>query len=454
MEERTQIAEEERNEETAEQAAISDRKVPAGRRKKVAIAIGAVALALVCFFGGWFARYYSLDAGLRRFIWAKSMIDSHYYQDLDDDALYDEIMGVLESRLDPYSCYFTAEEYDKLLAEKDGKKTGVGIVLTEEDGVARLYSVVGNSPAEEAGLKKGMYVTAWYGADGAELRGSGSELESFIGAQEAEFALACGFRKDGGDARKFTLTKRTYLATYCAYADGEGAFAFRGAERAALASVDGADVFRSLNAKTAYIRIAEFNGSAADEFAALLSLMKERGRSDLILDLRGNGGGYLDVLGSIASHLLRNAEGSKPDVLTSKEKDGSRTVYRASSNEYSAFFGADSVVTVLADSLTASASECLIGALLDYGTVGYENIWLRRETDDSPARTYGKGIMQSNFSGSGGTMKLTVATVHWPLSDRCIQGVGISESDGAHALTADYYDETDAFLSAVIGQIG
>ena len=97
----------------------------------------------------------------------------------------------------------------------------------------------------------------------------------------------------------------------------------------------------------------------------------------------------------------------------------------ASGNVYDEYFATDSQVYVLADSASASASECLLGVLIDYGTVDYARICLSERA--GVAKTYGKGIMQVTFPLSiarGDALKLTTARVLWP-SEKCIHDRGI-----------------------------
>ena len=148
---------------------------------------------------------------------------------------------------------------------------------------------------------------------------------------------------------------------------------------------------------------------------------------------------------------MRNAEGKRPSVAVARYKDGSEEVYYAYKNDFSDYFSADSEVYLLADEYTASASECLIGVLVDYGTLSYDHIYLR-EAEDGSASTYGKGIMQTSFvAANGAAMKLTVAGIYWPVSDTTIHGVGVTKADGAVAVEAPLiWGEEDAMLDAVI----
>ncbi len=426
-------------------------------KRRVLAAVLAAVMLVMGFLIGWFGYYYSLDEGLRTFLWAKKMTERNYYKDIDEEKLYADLIAALESQLDPYSCFYTAREYERILRESEGQNEGYGFAVTEESAgdfhAAQVAYVVENSPAQLAGLKKGMYILAFGAQENALQTGDIDEFLSFVSKNDGAFFMRFGYDVDGYDGKVARVEASDYLAAYCYYRDSETSFAFRGGEQLKL--VETHDPIGELPADTAYIRLDEFNGNAADEFKGCLNIMKERRRSNLILDLRSNGGGYLNILTDIAGHLLRNAAESDPIVATANYKSGKKTAFAAEENDFSSYFSADARVSVLADENTASASECLIGALVDYGTIGYGDIYLRRDKDSGEARSYGKGIMQSSFpSLSGDVMKLTVATVHWPVTGKCIQGVGVTEKDGAHAITAPLvWGAADTFLVEAIAEI-
>ena len=183
--------------------------------------------------------------------------------------------------------------------------------------------------------------------------------------------------------------------------------------------------------------------------------MKENGRTNLIIDLRGNGGGYMDVFVEIASYLLKDAGAGAQKVAYAKFKSGATVSYSASRSNYSTYFTAESRVSVLADEYTASASECLIGALVDYKTIAFSDIYLH-ENENGVAKTYGKGIMQTHYENStGATLKLTSAEIFWPKSNKTIHDVGVTaKGDGAIAIKSSLLpDQNDGFLQEAIGLI-
>ena len=420
-------------------------------RRTVAVAVAA-AIAALAFLAGWLGSWYARDARLRKLAWLIGTLDENYYQDVDLDALYDALYA--EVVPDMFSYYYSAPEYEQRISQSEGQNEGVGVsLITQTDGI-RLYSVAENSPACLAGLKEGMYLLGWSAVGGEIATGGSADLMSFIAEQQGEFVLYASFSADDApdEANGYTVRKAAYLAAYCLYRDSESTFAFRGDDETILTDVTEEEgALPSLGAETAYIRLDGFDGNCAEEFAACLARMKERGRTNLIIDLRGNGGGYLRDLQSIASHLLRNAEGRSPVVARAVYRSGAETLYRAAGNDFSDHFTQESKIAVLADENSASASECLIGALVDYGTIGYGDIYIRSDQTTGECRTYGKGVMQSTFVASDGSaFRLTVAEIFWP-NGKSIHGTGVTPADGAVAVSAPALPgETDEFLRQAI----
>lgn len=415
-------------------------------KKRIAAVAIALFIAVAAFLVGWFGRYLAIDSRMRDLMWAFETMEKNFYGDLDTDKIYDDLFSALTP--DPYSRYYTKAEYEEILRESEGENSGYGLSVTASESGVRVFSVVGNSPAEIAGLKKGMYLLEYGKSEnGMKKVGTLDETLAFLRAETGTVYLKFGYHTDGTGATVAPLARAEYHAGYCSYMDSGAGFSVRGE------GVLGENENRLVgaNEKTAYIRIDEFNGNVAQELVLCLNKMTERGRTDLILDLRSNGGGYMDKLTSVASHLMKNASG-KTVVATAQYKSGKIMRYSTSKTDYGVYFHADSRILLLADENTASASECLIGAMVDYGTVGYGDIILRKN-DAGEARTYGKGIMQSHFRDlKGNVMKLTVATVHWPVSNTCIHGVGVRSDDAAVSAPL-LWGEDDPQLAAAVARL-
>lgn len=439
----------------------------------VLLGLGAIILAVAMFCAGWFGRFASLDKRAQSFLWAIETANKNYYKDYDEDEFYQRAFAAFE--LDPYSCFYTAEEYGAVTDEREGNSSGLGVALSpfETTSTPRVFQAIKNSPAEKAGLKKGMYVLG-YSTDGSTFTAGDTEelyafiserAKAFVENKTSEFYLQCSFEEDGTNAKAILLDFAQYTPAYCSYHDSETSYEFRYSADVLFSKLSGEklteatqgaftktdNALSGLGANTAYIRLDEFNGNAAEEFRICLEKMNERKRKNLILDLRSNGGGYMDILLEIASHMMKNAPQSRAIVSSAKFKNGSVFEYSSVDNDYYTYFSSDSRVTVLADEYTASASECLIGALVDYGTVSYGDIVLRKDAESGVARSYGKGIMQSHFPDSrGNVLKLTVAEIFWP-NGKSIHGKGVTEEDGARAVVSPFvWGETDVLLDEVL----
>ncbi len=429
--------------------------VPAGKgaasgggRGKAFRCVGAILFALIFLLAGimagWFIGVNSVDERARNLAWLLERVADNYYKEVDDEELYDRVFSALE--LDRFCTYYNVDEYDRVVSESHGDNEGYGVSVTYEGDAVRLYRTIYNSPAEKAGLEAGMYIYR-FGPDAENLTQATSSnfISEFSSMPSA--TLEAGFGE--GEKALYNLSRAAYSAAYCEYCDSEADFRFRGGEETVLENVgEGISV---LGANTAYIRLAQFEGNAAREFGECLKMMKSRGRTDLVLDLRLDGGGYLSALCGIASHLLKNAEGKSPLVATARYRNGREEVFNASGNDYGDYFTPSSRIRVLADENTASASEALIGAMLCYGTISAGDVYLRVSTlnGEKVAKTYGKGVMQSTYTAPDGrALRLTVAQIFWPDGETCIHDVGI-RAEGGNAVEADLFASAEDFIGAL-----
>lgn len=168
----------------------------------------------------------------------------------------------------------------------------------------------------------------------------------------------------------------------------------------------------------AYIRLSSFYGNAAAEFGRAAQAYKEDGKTKLLFDLRNDGGGSVSVMQGIAAYLMKDARSDTEPVMHAVYGNGREEIYLAGGDYYDEYF-AGSEIYVAANRNTASASEALIGVMLSYDTIGYGNIFITELPNSTkPARTYGKGIMQTTFRNSltGEAIKLTHR--HHPLAGR------------------------------------
>ncbi len=416
------------------------------KARKILFGVLAIALAVVCFFCGFFVYSLTLDSELRSLIRLKNTIQAEYYEEITDEEFYGAVFaGVNEKLLDPYSKYMTADEYAQTQSEAAGNKSGLGLVfLTEtESGEAQMLitRVCGNSPAERAGLKTGEYIVG-FGKSKAEMQQSVvfEEFSAFLdGLQTGEPFYA---RVQSGDEKRdVEMAKAEYVENYVFYRTSTTSFRFTGNNATTL--VERGEPLPLLPENTAYIRLTQFNGGAAEEFKKAMELFKEQGKTNLVLDLRENGGGFLHIMQSISSYFCKTSDESRP-IVTIADYGKRKENYRADGNYYDEYFSEDSRICVLADSSTASASEALMGAMLDYGAISYRDICLSKRS--GVAKTYGKGIMQTTFPFGlihSDAVKLTTAKILWGKTQNCIHGRGIVEADGTFSVEENHVGDNE-----------
>jgi len=428
------------------------KKATSPKKAKILKIVVAVIIAAAVFFAGFFVRYLTLDKSVKSIMWIKSMVDSKYYTDISDEEFLSAVTGGLDSVLDDYSTYYTPDEYQDYKKSYAGSNTGLGLSFTLTYGVPRIFRVSGNSPAERAGIPEGGFVVGFGDSEENITYSSDySEMSAYISGKGAyeDITLAVSSDVGGENAVLYTLQKEDYSENYVFYRSKTSAYRFSGSDALTLTEYDGA--ISGLDEDTAYIRLNRFAGNAVGQLQIALNVFKEEGKKNLVLDLRGNGGGDLDVLRGISAFFCKNAEGSSPIIATAHYKDGSTVSYKATGVYYNYYFSSDSKITVLANKGTASASECLLGAMLEYGTIDYDDIILSDIL--GAAKTYGKGIMQTTYYNvfGGDAIKLTVATIHWPITDKCIHGEGITVADGARSVyTTDYTTFGDEELANIV----
>ena len=419
-------------------------------------AVTAILLAAACFVLGGFAVWFSLDSELRTLIKVKNVIQKRYYQDIDDGEFYDAIFDVVNYELlDAYSRYMSA---DQNRAEKNGlagKRIGVGLTFDTKDDEGRpqlqIVRVSGNSPAEQVGVRDGDCIIA-YGKTEATLTENQiyNDFTAFLKTLE-EGESFCLRVVRGAETLTFAVCYQAYVESYVSYRTSTTSYGFTG-NKADVWTETG-EALLALDADTAYIRLAQFGKDTQKDFAVAMKQFKADGKKHLVLDLRNNGGGYISTMQGIAGYFCKNSTERKPIAAVAKYKKGEE-VFKADENVYHEYFGSDSRIYVLADAGTASASECLVGVMVDYGAVNFSDICLIER--GGIARTYGKGIMQTTYylSAKLDTVKLTTAEIYWPISDRSIHGRGVLPEDGATtSANGGYGDgEIELALKTLLGK--
>ncbi len=429
---------------------------PRPRKRKgklVGKIIGAVALAVFVFFSGMLTTWLCLDDGIRTLIKIKKTIDKEYYQDVSDDEFYRVLFSAInDDLLDPYSQYMTSEEYRAQEQSLAGRRSGIGVVFSIVSGDGnpqiKVHRVVENSPAEQAGLQVGDQIIG-FGSSETDITYSvdyENDLKGFLEntADSQPFFLI--IKRGDGESLSVRISKEYYVESYVSYRTNKTSYGFTGAN--ALTYTEKGEALACLSDDTAYIKLLQFTGNAAAGFDRVMEQFKADGMKNLVLDLRENGGGYLDYVQYMSKYFCKNSNESNP-LMTVVDYGEKQQGYRAAGNVYYDYFSGDSRIVVLADNGTASASECLIGCMVDYGVIGYDDICLSER--GGVAKTYGKGIMQTTFyldASKKDFLKLTTAELKWPVSGKSIHARGVLPEDGALTVAESY--EKDMELNNAI----
>lgn len=340
----------------------------------------------------------------------EDVIEEYYYQDadIDVDAMTEGMYaGMVNSLGDPYSVYYTEEEWDDLMQETEGVYYGIGayLMIDPNTGLGKISGVIDNTPAQEAGLRADdlLYLVDGVSTMGMEL----SEIVAMVKGEEGTTVHLTIYREGESDYLEIDVERRKIESPTVSY--------------------------EMLEDNIGYIQITEFDEVTTDQFIEALAVIKGSDARGLILDLRGNPGGSLSVVVDIAREIL-----PKGLIVYTEDKYGQRDEYTCDGrNEL------DMPLVVLVNGNSASASEILAGAIKDYkkGTL-------------LGTTTFGKGIVQRVLPLTDGTaLKLTISAYYTPNGNN-IHGVGI-EPDVVCEFDSDAYyeDGIDNQLDAAVEEI-
>lgn len=304
-------------------------------------------------------------------------IDNEYVDDVNTDSIVDiTVNGILE-KLDPHSVYLDKKVFDAESQSMKGNFVGIGInFYMYKDTLAVVMPVYGG-PSDKAGIKAGDRILY---ADGYKLFGEKLATDSI-------YAKLKGKENTRVQLKIFRRSTNKLLTFYL---------------NRGVVPLKSIDAVLLLDAKTGYIKINRFAETTYDEFKSGLRSLKEKGIADLVIDLRDNGGGYMEKAVEIADDLLQN---KRLIVVTKNKKKFEDNIYATDNGLFET-----GKVYVLINENSASASEILAGAIQDND----RGVVIGR-------RSFGKGLVQKEMKlGDGSAVRLTVARYYTP-SGRSIQ---------------------------------
>lgn len=322
-----------------------------------------------------------------------SLIESDYLGDVDEDALKEGLYkGYLEALGDPYSEYYDAEETAKFNENMSGEFSGIGVIMSQDQksGLITMVQIYKDSPAMKAGLKERDIL---FKVDGKDV--SGRKLDEVVSDIKG---------------KKGTKVELTVL---------------RGEEREKVTTTVVRDTikvqtveYEMMEDQIAYLAISEFDIVTYEQYKAALQDLEKQGMKGLVIDLRGNPGGSLDIVCEMLDLIL-----PKGLLVYTEDKKGEKQEYTSDTDyEY------DVPMTVLINGSSASASEIFAGAVQDY-----------ERAEIVGTTSYGKGVVQSVYALKDGTcVKLTVAEYFTP------KGRSINEKGITPDVEVEYeYNEAD-----------
>lgn len=305
-------------------------------------------------------------------------VDVYYNDEYDEEDIRDYIYkGTLSGLGDPYSVYYTADEYKELQLSTSGNYCGIGALLAQDAKTMRVTvsKVYAGTPAEEAGVKDGDEIVKveQYEATSMEL----SSLVKMIRGEDGTTVHLQIYRESTGETLELDVGRRDMD----------------------LPSVES----QMLEGGIGYIQITEFQSKTAEQFQEALKELQKQDMQGLIVDVRNNPGGLITSVVDILDQIL--PEGT---VVYTEDKYGKRDTYTSDK------VCLECPIAVLVDGNSASASEILAGAIKDYqyGTL-------------IGTKTFGKGIVQTIYPlGDGSAIKITTAKYYTP-DGNYIHEVGI-----------------------------
>lgn len=306
-----------------------------------------------------------------------NFIDNEYVDDVQTDSIVDLTVTNILSNLDPHSVYIPKSEQKQEAENMRGDFVGIGInFYMYKDSVA-VVKPIANGPAEKAGIKAGDRLLY---ADNYKLFGKkihNDTLYKKLRGEEGSKVTLTVYRKS--ENRKFKVQLE------------------RG-----VVPIKSVDTYVMLNKNVGYIKINRFAETTGNEFHNALLHLKQKGANELVIDVRENGGGFLEMAVQVADELLKE---DQLIVFTKNKKGNIDKTYSTDGGNFET-----GKVYVLINENSASASEILAGAIQDND----RGIVVGR-------RSFGKGLVQREIGfDDGSAVRLTTSRYYTP-SGRSIQ---------------------------------
>ncbi|MGM0620329.1 MAG: S41 family peptidase [Bacteroidota bacterium] len=305
------------------------------------------------------------------------LVDSYYVDTTNVDELTENAIVHMLSELDPHSVYISKEEVQRMNEPLQGNFEGIGISFNIFKDTLLVTTTIPGGPSEKVGVRAGDRIVE---VDGENIAGTGiknSDVFDLLRGKKGTSVEIKVVRKSADEMLEFKIIR----------------------DKIPINSLDASYM---LDESTGYIKLNKFSATTTDEFTEAMNQLNQQNIENLVLDLRGNGGGYLKSAIEISDQFLEN---NKLVVYTEGTNEPKRE-YNATT---SGIFENGNLI-VLVDESSASASEIVSGAVQDWD----RGLVIGR-------RSFGKGLVQKPyFLTDGSVVRLTTAHYYTP-SGRCIQ---------------------------------
>ena len=359
------------------------------------VAMSVVLFGLLAFTT---AQAQDVQGSMMKFGRLMQLVEDNYVDTINIDKLTEEAIVSVLSQLDPHSVYISKEEVEKMNEPLKGSFEGIGISFNIFKDTLMVVSTIPGGPSEKVGLRAGDRIMQ---VDEKKIAGTGIQNSDVFDM----------LRGDKGTIVNLKVLRK----------NSEGLLDFRIIrDKIPIYSLDASYM---LDDKTGYIKINRFSATTTDEFSAAIKKLKQKpGLENLVLDLRGNGGGYLNAAIELADHFL----GAFKMVVYTEGVNSKRKDYKASAlGEFE-----QGQLVVLIDEGSASASEIVAGAVQDWD----RGVIVGR-------RSFGKGLVQQPyFLNDGSMVRLTTAHYYTPSG----RGIQKAYSEGVEEYRKDYLKRFEA----------
>lgn len=314
---------------------------------------------------------------VRKLVMAHSAIANLYVDEVDEPKIVEASIKAMLKELDPHSTYLTAKEVEKMNEPLQGNFEGIGIQFNMADDTLFVIQTINNGPSEKVGILPGDRIVTVNDTAIAGVKMARDEIMKRLRGPKGSVVQLGIVRRGYGEQLVFRVTR----------------------DKIPLHTLDAAYMIAP---KVGYIKISSFGATTHDEFSKALATLKKQKMQHLILDLQGNGGGYLKAAVDMANDFLQERQ----QIVYTEGAKSPRSEFKA---EGKGQFQEGRLV-VLIDEYSASAAEIVTGAVQDWD----RGVVVGR-------RSFGKGLVQRPVPLPDGSMiRLTIARYHTP-SGRCIQ---------------------------------